>query len=495
MARSSKDYNVLLCVLAVRRGILGESAAREVLGVWLSNQEIPFRSLLLQAFRLRDEDLEALEMAARQLLKERQQAEVALPDDVDRDSLYFELNELVRTGLGATSLRAPKTVAHLPDSASEPPVALPAKPGFALTSSSSSVQLDPNRQGVLPLNLPGYQPVRLIGRGGMGIVYEARQVSLDRSVAVKMLLPGRPISGEDLERFRTEALAVARLRHPNIVQIYEVGEHQGHPFFAMELVTGITLEQRIRGGALPPGSAARLLLKIAMAVHFAHCQGVVHRDLKPSNILLEAGKAPKITDFGLAKLVDTHQELTRTGAVLGTPSYMAPEQANGLIHLIGPVTDVYALGAVLYEMLTGKPPHTGKTNLEILNKVRRVLPVPPSKLRPSVSRDLEAICLKCMEKDPASRYASALEVARDLRRLLRGEAIRAPVMGLAVPEMDSVPEPAAPPPLALESHPLILHIEPAILARAESVSKRLGIPLESLVGRALKSLLLLIGET
>jgi serine/threonine-protein kinase len=287
-----------------------------------------------------------------------------------------------------------------------------------------------------PPDPPGYQVLGELGRGGMGVVYKARQTALNRTVALKMVRAGGHAGAAERARFRGEAGAAARLSHPNIVQVYEVGEHQGCPYLAMEYVDGDSLAARTGGTPLPPRAAAELVRTLARAVHYAHERGVVHRDLKPANILLAAAcglaglpakpqaATPKIADFGLARCLDEAGQ-TRTGDVLGTPSYMAPEQAEGRPRDVGPHTDVYALGAILYELLTGRPPFRGTSLLETLEQVRAQEPVPPRLLQPKVPRDLEVVCLKCLEKEPARRYSSAAELADDLEHFLQGEAIRA----------------------------------------------------------------------
>jgi hypothetical protein len=218
---------------------------------------------------------------------------------------------------------------------------------------------------------------------------------------------------------------VARLNHPNVVQIYEVGEHDGQPFFSMEYVGGGSLAQRLVSGPMPLAESARLVATLADAVADAHSRGVLHRDLKPANVLLSEGGAPKITDFGLAKRLDLDSGQTPTTAILGTPSYMAPEQAEGKTREVGPAADVWALGAILYELLTGRPPFRGESEIDTLTQVRQREPVAPSRLQPKVPRDLETICLKCLHKEPGKRYATAAELADDLRRYLNGEPIRA----------------------------------------------------------------------
>ena len=285
------------------------------------------------------------------------------------------------------------------------------------------------RPAPLPV-IDGYEIGELLGRGGMGVVFKARHKVLKRPVALKIVVAGAHAGAEERARFRTEAEAVARLQHPGIVQVYEVGEAAGCPYLALEFVSGGSLAQQLDGMPMPPRRAAQLLLDLARAVQHAHDQGIVHRDLKPSNVLLTGTGAAKIADFGLAKLLDVEQGDTRSGDVLGSPSYMAPEQAAGQVRAIGPATDVYALGAILYELLTGRPPFLGASFLETLDQVRAHDPAPPQTLQPKVPADLATICLKCLEKSPAQRYPSAAALASDLDLLLRGEAIAASKMTL-----------------------------------------------------------------
>jgi len=272
--------------------------------------------------------------------------------------------------------------------------------------------------------VPGYEVVAELGRGGMGVVYKARQESSGRFVAIKVIRDGALASPQERARFRIEAAAAARVQHPNVVPIYEVGEHAGRPYFAMELVGGGSLEQYVAGRPQPPQPAAKLVRTLAQAVQCAHDGKVIHRDLKPANILLKSESEqlePKITDFGLAKRLDSDSTAwTKDGAVLGTPGYMAPEQAAGRVRDIGPAADLYALGAILYELLTGHPPFHGDSWNETLRQVINDDPEPPTRLRPDVPRDLESVCLKCLEKDPARRYPSASELADDLGRFLDG---------------------------------------------------------------------------
>jgi WD40 repeat protein/tRNA A-37 threonylcarbamoyl transferase component Bud32 len=270
----------------------------------------------------------------------------------------------------------------------------------------------------------GYEILDELGRGGMGVVYKARQLALKRTVALKMIRDSALAGSADRARFRQEAEAVARLQHPNIVQVYEVGEHEGTPFFSLEYCPGGSLAGKLQAMPLPPDEAARLAEILARAVHAAHQAHVLHRDLKPANVLLAADGTPKVTDFGLAKRLDEAGQ-TASGAVVGTPSYMAPEQAAGRTKEVGPAADVYALGAVLYECLAGRPPFRAATALETLRQVLAEEPVPVRRLQPGVPRGLETICHKCLHKEPRKRYASAEALAEDLRRFQAGEPIRA----------------------------------------------------------------------
>lgn len=276
-----------------------------------------------------------------------------------------------------------------------------------------------------------YELLAEIGQGGMGVIYRARQQKLQRTVALKMIRAGTLASSLQIQRFQAEAEAVAQLDHPGIVPIYDVGEYAGHHYFSMALVEGGSLAERVKDGPLPPREAAHLLECVALAMEYAHGHGVIHRDLKPGNILLDATGQPKVTDFGLAKRVNEDSHLTMAGQVLGTPSYMAPEQAAGRLEAIGPAADIYAMGAVLYCLLTGRPPFQSAQVMDTLKQVLEREPVPPRRLNHAIDRDLETISLKCLQKEPGKRYASAQALAEDLGRWQRREPIAARPVGSA----------------------------------------------------------------
>jgi serine/threonine-protein kinase len=350
---------------------------------------------------------------------------------------------LTATGTGADFLRRleehPPTAARPAPGSADDTEAFPHPPGGPAGGETP--------RG-LPV-VPGYEVLGRLARGGMGVVFKARQIVLGRLVALKVLR-GADAAPEYLARFRTEAEAVARLQHPHIVQIYEVGEFDGRPYLALEFVAGGSLADRVRGTPQPAAEAARLVETVARAVHYAHERGIVHRDLKPANILLAFSQeppesadgalaggsrlnegVPKVTDFGLAKRLDGKAGQTQSGMILGTPGYMAPEQAQGLGKLIGPATDVYGLGAILYELLTGRPPFAAPDADQTLQQVISQDPVPPRRLQPGVPRDLETVCLKCLEKETTRRYASAHDLAEELHRFQGGEPVRARPAGYA----------------------------------------------------------------
>ena len=270
-----------------------------------------------------------------------------------------------------------------------------------------------------------YELLEEVARGGMGVVYKARQVKLNRTVALKMILAGKFADESEVQRFQREAEAAANLDHPGIVPIFEIGQHEGQHYFSMGFVEGDSLAARVAESPLAPTDAAQLVHTIAEAVQFAHDRGVIHRDLKPANILLDRARQPRVTDFGLARRVEGNSELTATGQILGTPSYMAPEQASGKSEQVSPLTDVYALGAILYFLLTGRPPFQAPSTLETLRQVLETEPLAPRQLNPNVTLDLQTITLKCLEKSPDRRYASAQELSEELERFLRGEPVRA----------------------------------------------------------------------
>jgi|TARA_Y100000385_G_scaffold136854_1_gene142198 serine/threonine-protein kinase len=277
----------------------------------------------------------------------------------------------------------------------------------------------------LPAQFGEYELLEEIGRGGMGIVYRAVQKSLQRVVAVKMLLRRDLASQADLTRFRSEAEAAAQLDHPGIVSIFEVGEYKGHPFYSMRYIEGTTLAKRLEAGPIPPREGAQILLRVAEAVQAAHVRGVLHRDLKPSNILIDLAGKPHVSDFGLAKRLEGNQTMTHTGAILGTPCYMSPEQAAGSRGDVGPVSDVWSLGAILYQVLVDRPPFQASSPMDTLLAVLEVDPPLPRSINQQVNRDLEMIALKTLQKPQDLRYASAADLAKDLRAFLASEPIAA----------------------------------------------------------------------
>lgn len=276
---------------------------------------------------------------------------------------------------------------------------------------------------ISPRVFGGYEIIEEIARGGMGVVVRARETRLKRIVALKMVLGGALADESDIRRFYIEAEAAARLQHPGIVPIYEIGDVDGQHFYAMQLIEGPNLKEKAAGGPLPPKEAARLCSEVSQAVGYAHQNSIIHRDLKPENVLLSREGQPMVTDFGLAKSIESPDNLTQSGQILGTPGYMAPEQATGRTDLQGPGTDIYSLGAILYFLLTGRPPFQAASTLETLDQVVRQQPVSPRDLNPSVPRDIETVCLKCLSKEPRQRYFSAQALAEDLQRFVQGRPV------------------------------------------------------------------------
>jgi tetratricopeptide (TPR) repeat protein len=339
----------------------------------------------------------------------RAAGEQPAPEDY---SQFTDQAGLIHAALSQQKVGGGRTGAYVPGEAAQPSGAEPE--GTAAT-----------------VSVPGYEIESVLGRGGMGVVYKARHLALNRTVALKMVLAGGHAGPRERARFRIEAEAVARLQYPNIVQIHEVGEADGHPYCALEFVEGGNLAGKIGGKPMPARAAAKLVEALARAMQLAHSRNVVHRDLKPANVLVAADGTPKITDFGLARLLDSISGETGPDAVMGTPSYMAPEQASGHAHEAGPAADLHALGAILYECLSGRPPFQGKTKVETLNQVQTQEPVPPSSFQAGVPLDVETICMKCLRKEPENRYASSAELADDLARYQRDEPILARPVGRA----------------------------------------------------------------
>jgi len=295
--------------------------------------------------------------------------------------------------------------------------------GLGSVESEGEINVDPAPSPML-MDFGDYELLEQIGRGGQGVVFRARQKSLNRSVALKVISLGQWASTAHLKRFRLEAEAAASLHHPGIVPIHEVGERDGCCYFSMNLIEGGQLDAVAKREPMSPRRAAELIARVARTVHYAHEHGILHRDIKPGNILLDREGEPHLTDFGLARLVESESTVTRTLEVLGTPSYMAPEQAVGNNAAVSSVTDVYGLGAVLYQLLTGQPPFAGGTTYETIKLLLDTEPRQPRLVNPKIDRDLSTICLKCLEKDPKRRYSSALALAEDLERWLKHEPIQ-----------------------------------------------------------------------
>jgi WD40 repeat protein len=391
---------------------------------WRSGERVPAEAYLLLAPALREAENALVLLLGECQLREQLGEAPSLDEYLGRFPQYAEALRLQFSLNKALAEDEPFTVPQAGEQGQTTPPA-PA----------------PSSNGPAWPDVPGYEILGELGRGGMGVVYKARQVGLNRTVALKMIHGGAWAEPEALARFRGEAEVAARFQHPNIVQVHEIGDHEGRPFFSLEYVAGGSLANRLAGKPLEPPQAAALALTLARTVQYAHERGVVHRDLKPANILLqiadsslqiaEQSTIPKIADFGLAKCLDNDPGRTQSGVILGTPSYMAPEQAAGRAQDVGPAADLYALGTILYEMLTGRPPFRGATLLDTLEQVRGHEPVSPRQLQPKVPRDLETICLKCLEKEPARRYADAQRLADDLERFLDGRPIQARPAGVA----------------------------------------------------------------
>ncbi len=349
------------------------------------------------------------------------------PDLADSLRSFFANDDAMRKVAGSPDESAEDLPTIPPSPGNEDPATLP--PANAIQDTATIPPTEPRTASpevsLDHVQVPGYEILSELGRGGMGVVYKARHVKLNRVVALKMILSGGHASSEDIARFLAEAEAVATFTHPNIVQVYEVSHHNNLPFMALEFVSGGTLEDRLKGGPFRPKTAARLMEQIAHGMNAAHQAGIVHRDLKPANVLVTKDGVPKVTDFGLAKKVEGGAGLTATDAIMGTPSYMAPEQAAGDGKRVGPAADVYALGAILYRCLTGRPPFQAGTPLDTILQVVSEEPMSPSQINSKVPKDLETICLKCLNKDPLKRYASAEAFGDDLRRYLNDEPISA----------------------------------------------------------------------
>ena len=358
-----------------------------------------------------------------------QDIDVAASPSVDDETMFGDSapNDAtpvrVRSGSGSASEPVDKMDDTADFSVGEIQAAGTAKVGRSKTR--PSVQRKKTFQALPPGESIGdYEIERVLGQGGMGVVYLAKQKSLDRLVAIKMILDGSRVNQAMLDRFDAEAKAIAKLQHENIVRIFEVGKHQGNPFFSLEFIEGATLGDEIKTNPMAPVEAARVLEAVARGLHYAHSQNIIHRDIKPANILLTADGTAKISDFGLAREIERDQSLSMTGAVVGTPGYMAPEQAKAATN-IGPAADIWGMGAMLYAMLTGRAPFVGSNPGESVMMLLREEPVPPSRLRVKVPKDLETICLKCLEKDPMRRYPDADHLADDLAKFQRGEPISA----------------------------------------------------------------------
>jgi CHASE1-domain containing sensor protein len=432
------------------------SSAREDLAVvvlleeqqerWRRGERVLVEAYLAGQDHLRDDSEAVLELILHEVLLRRQRGESAALSEYQQRfphlagslAIQFEVERAIE----GDSLTPPTLMPQL--DARPPAMVPPRTPLLAATARTGAdlVARSPSRRddhspaddpspGVSSARkIPGYEILSELGRGGMGVVYRARHLRLNRVVALKMVLSGGHATAEERVRFLAEAEAIAAVRHPGIVQVFDFGTHDGLSFLSLELCPGGSLAGKVAGTPLAPQEAARLVEQVARAVQAAHEKGIIHRDLKPGNVLLAEDGSPKVTDFGLAKRVEVGTGLTLTGAVLGTPSYIAPEQALGRKD-VGPAADVYALGAILYELLTGRPPFKAATTLDTLNQVLSEEPVPPRRRNAAVPRDLETVCLKCLAKEPEQRYASAAALAEDLGRWLDGQPVTACSLGYA----------------------------------------------------------------
>jgi eukaryotic-like serine/threonine-protein kinase len=404
--RTTDIDSVLLGLREASRGELVERICVDQVRRWRAGQQVPAESYLFRYPSLRDDEALFELIYGEYVLREERGATPSVeelswrfPGFADRLCRQVELHKVFDAA----------DVADTPHSTGR--------------ASSSEPDDAPELEG--PFVAPGFRILGELGRGGMGTVYKAWQVRLKRIVALKVLHAGSYADSSAVERFQAEAEAAARIQHANIVQIYEIGEHEGMGYLVLEYAAGGGLDRRLLETVQDPRESARLIETLARAIHFAHERNIIHRDLKPANVLLTEDGVPKIADFGLAKLLERDDALTRHGEIVGTPSYMAPEQVCGLAGDIAPTTDVYSLGAILYETLTGRPPFKGTTPLSTLEQVASQEPLPPGKIQHNIPRDLETICLKCLAKDPGRRYPSALALAEDLERFVHGRPILA----------------------------------------------------------------------
>ncbi len=377
---------------------------------WNAGQRIPAEAYFERHPRLRDDSESAFELVYGEFLVREQQGDAPAPAEfcwrfpqfVERLARQLELHGVLNSEDSALDDQP------VPAQRADEPVTVDSPETFRVRSVA-----------------PGFKILGELGRGGMGSVYKAWQESLKRVVALKVIRADAYADAGAAARFHAEAEAAARLQHPNIVQVFEVGEHGGFGYLVLEYVAGQGLDRKLSGSLQDPRESARLIEILARGIHFAHQRGIIHRDLKPANVLLTEDDVPKITDFGLAKLMERDEGLTQVGDLLGTPSYMAPEQVRGRSDQVTPATDVYALGAILYEMLTGRPPFKGTTPLSTLEQVSTQEPLNPSRIQRHLPRDLETICLKCLHKDPRRRYGTAADLADDLRRFLDNKPVLA----------------------------------------------------------------------